>query len=691
MIIKFRKAILVYKKHMQQVRIVIENVTPKVDCGRFATKARVGGKVEIAADIWKDGHELLKAAVLWRKLSPDELTFGAMPGAPDRKRLDWRESALSTDLAFNDRWFATISPHEVGPHAFTVVAWTDRFGSFVAELKERVAAGQDVSSELLEGLPIIDRSIDAAHGRDRVSLRETRDAIAAAKTTARQVELILDPLLAELMARCDPRDDLQICPAEFPLWVDRERGCFGAWYELFPRSQGKDPARGATLAEAEGRLPEIATMGFDVLYLAPIHPIGRSHRKGPNNSEECRPSDPGSPWAIGGEEGGHDAIHPELGTLADFDHFVAAARGLGLEIAMDFAVQCSPDHPWVKQHPDWFRKRPDGTIKYAENPPKKYQDIVPINFETEDRDGLYQALLDVVLFWVRRGIRIFRVDNPHTKPVSFWEWLIARTHRDHPDVLFLAEAFTRPKRMKRLAKLGFTQSYSYFTWRNSRQELEEYATELFLTDTADCLRPNFFANTPDILHDYLQKGGRPGFMVRLILAATLSPNYGIYSGFELCENRALAEGSEEYLDSEKYQHKTWDWDRSGNIKELVATVNRIRRTHPALALSRNLRFLESSNSNIIAYAKPTSNLADVLVMIVNLDPRNVQDGTVRLVPELFHRAERGKPLAGGVPASYELTDLLTESNYTWRGEWNYVRLDPNWMPAHILHVKPPRA
>jgi starch synthase (maltosyl-transferring) len=673
---------------MQQVRIVIENVTPRVDCGRYAAKAALGEKVEVAADIWKDGHELLRAAVLWRKLQPAELSFGAMPAAPDRKRPDWRESRLLSDVAFNDRWYATISPHEAGPHAFTVVAWTDRFGTFISELKKKHEAGQEVSSELLEGLPLIDASIKVAHGRDRVSLIETRHAFCAAETTAKKVELVLDSALAELMARCDPRDDLQICPAEFPLWVDRERGRVGAWYELFPRSQGADPSRGATFAEAEARLPGIAAMGFDVLYLPPIHPIGRSHRKGANNAEECQPGDPGSPWAIGSDEGGHDAVHPELGSLADFEHFVATARGLGMEISLDFAVQCSPDHPWVKQHPNWFNKRPDGTIKYAENPPKKYQDIFPINFDTEDRDGLYQALLDVVLLWAKRGVRIFRVDNPHTKPISFWEWLIAAVHRDHPDVLFLAEAFTRQKRMKMLAKVGFSQSYSYFTWRNTRSELEEYATELFLTDIADCLRPNFFANTPDILHEYLRQGGRPAFMVRLILAATLSPSYGIYSGFELCENRALSPGSEEYLDSEKYQYKAWDWDRPGNIKELVTTVNRIRRAHPGLALARNIRFLESSNPNIIAYAKVTPDLADVLVMVVNLEPHSVQDGTIRLVPELFHQAERGKPVTGGVPASFELTDLLTESTYTWRGEWNYVRLDPTWMPAHILHLKP---
>jgi len=672
---------------MQQVRIIIENVTPRVDCGRFAAKAIAGDTVEVAADIWKDGHEHLRAAVLWRKLRADEFTVGEMPAPPNLKAPGWGESAMVTEEAFNDRWYASFRPQEAGPHAFTVVAWTDRFASLVAELKKKIQAGQDVSSELVEGLAIIDRAIEVANGKDKALLRATRGALASAKPVASQAELILDASLLELMARCDPRDDLQACATELPLWVDRECGRVGAWYEFFPRSQGKDPGRGATFAEAQARLPEIAAMGFDVLYLPPIHPIGRSHRKGPNNSEECRPDDPGSPWAIGSDEGGHDAIHPELGTLTDFDRFVAAAQRLGLEIALDLALQCAPDHPWVKQHPDWFSQRPDGSIKYAENPPKKYQDIYPLNFDCKDREGLYQAVLDLVLFWMKRGVRIFRVDNPHTKPISFWEWLIGQVHRDHPDVLFLAEAFTRPKRMRMLAKVGFSQSYSYFTWRNSRRELEEYATELFLGEAADYLRPNFFTNTPDILHEYLQKGGRPAFMVRLVLAATLSPSYGIYSGFELCENRALREGSEEYLDSEKYQLKVWDWDRPGNIKELIATVNRIRRGHPALALARNLRLLESSSPDILAFCKSTPDLADVLVVVVNLDAHNVHDGTIRLVPELFHRAERGKAVSGGVPASYELTDLLTESTYTWRGEWNYVRLDPNWMPAHILHIK----
>ena len=430
-------------------------------------------------------------------------------------------------------------------------------------------------------------------------------------------------------------------------------------------------------------------MGFDVLYLAPIHPIGRSHRKGPNNSEDCQPGDPGSPWAIGSEEGGHDAIHPELGTLADFDHFVAAARGLGLEIALDFAVQCSPDHPWVKQHPDWFSKRPDGTIKYAENPPKKYQDIYPINFDTEDREGLYQALLDVVLFWVKRGVRILRVDNPHTKPVSFWEWLISpRAPRSSRRAL-LGRGFHAAQAHEEAGQAGIHSVVQLLHLAQlapgaggvrhravPHRHCGLPAAELLRQHAGHSARVSAAGGTPG-LHGAPDPGRDPVAQLRHLqrLRAVREP-------------RAAA-GSEEYLDSEKYQYKTWDWDRPGNIKELVTTVNRIRRGHPALALARNITFLESSNPNIIAYAKTTSDLTDVLVTVVNVDPHNVQDGTIRLVPELFHRRAAGQAVAGGVPASYELTDLLTESTYTWRGEWNYVRLDPNWMPAHILQIKPP--
>jgi starch synthase (maltosyl-transferring) len=665
-----------YARDTAQVRIVIENVTPQVDGGRFAVKAVAGDTVEVAADIWKDGHESLKAAVIWRKLDPSELQTHPVPLPPDLAHEGWREAPLRSEYACNDRWFGRMTLDEVGPYAFSVVAWTDFFGSWREELKAKRAAGQGLTSELLEGLALVERVADAARGPDRQALLDSAAALRAAGGSADGVRLALAPQLAELMERNDPRWDLQAFDMEIPVWVDRAKARFGSWYEMFPRSCGTDPRRGSTLREAEKRLPQIAGMGFDVLYLPPVHPIGRAHRKGPNNAETAGPADPGSPWAIGAAEGGHTAVHPELGTLEDFDHFLAAARENGLEIALDFAAQCSPDHPWVREHPEWFRHRPDGTIKYAENPPKKYQDIYPLDFETRDRKGLYRALRDVVLFWAARGVRIFRVDNPHTKPQSFWAWLIAEVHRRHPDVLFLAEAFTRPKRLRRLAKVGFTQSYTYFTWRNTRPELEEFCHELFNTDVRFVLRPNFFANTPDILHEILQKGGRAAFLARLVLAATLSPSYGIYSGFELCENRPLRAGAEEYLDSEKYQIRVWDWDRPGHIKPLVTTVNAIRREHRALQLADNLRFLPSSEPHLIAYAKATPELQDVLVIVVNVDPYAAHEGVVTLPEALF----RNRPC-------YGVTDLLTGARYTWHGATNYVRLDPRALPAHVLRVE----
>jgi starch synthase (maltosyl-transferring) len=667
---------------VNQFRIVIENVTPSVDAGRFAVKVVAGDRVEVAADIWRDGHDLLRAAVLWRKLGADEQEPGP-PRAPDLGKT-WREARLHSAYEYNDRWYATIPLDEIGAHAFTVVAWTDVFGSWREELRKKHAARQAVASELLEGMAIIERTIArpaaAAPAKLIDELKARLAALRAAVGDAARVPLALDPTLVELIDRADPRLDLQAHAVELPIWVDRARARFGAWYEVFPRSQGTDPTRSATFREAEARLPAIAAMGFDVLYLTPIHPIGRTARKGPNNTETCKPGDPGSPWAIGGPEGGHTAVHPELGTLDDFDHYRAAAEKLGLEIALDFAVQCSPDHPWVKQHPAWFAHRPDGTIKYAENPPKKYQDIYPINFDTEDREGLWNGILEAVRFWIGHGVKIFRVDNPHTKPIGFWEWLIARVHRDHPDVLFLAEAFTRPKRMHALAKAGFTQSYTYFTWRNARAELEEYATELFTTEVKDYFRPNFFANTPDILHEYLQKGGRPAFIARLVLAAGLSPTYGIYNGFELCEATPVREGSEEYLDSEKYQIKVWDWDRPGNITPLVAQVNRVRREHRAFTRADNIQILQSSNPQIIAFAKTTADYDDVIVIAVNLDPRHPAEGMVRVPPELH---------GAGDYDTFGVTDLLTGTSYPWRGDWNYVRLDPQALPAHILRIERP--
>jgi starch synthase (maltosyl-transferring) len=447
---------------------------------------------------------------------------------------------------------------------------------------------------------------------------------------------------------------------------------------MFVRSQGSKPGEGATFADAERRLHDLRDMGFDVVYLPPIHPIGVTNRKGPNNALAGDHNSVGSPWAIGNGAGGHTAVEPALGTLADFDRFVKAAGSLGMEVSLDYAIQCSPDHPWVKEHPEWFRHRPDGTIKYAENPPKEYQDIYPIDFDTPDQQGLMRALLDVVWFWVGHGIRIFRVDNPHTKPVAFWEWLIGEVQSRRPDVIFLGEAFTRPKMMKALAKAGFSQSYTYFTWRNTKYELTEYLTELTTTGMRDYLRPNFFTNTPDILTAILQAGGRPAFKMRLVLAATLSPSYGIYSGYELCENQAVAPGSEEYLNSEKYQIRWRDWNQPGNIKEFVARVNRIRRDNPALHQFTNLRFLPADNDQILFYSKATADGSNILLVAVNLDPFHPQECTVTVAPQ-----------AAGVSAGqrYRVTDLLTNASYEW-SERNYVRLDPALEPAHILRVEP---
>jgi starch synthase (maltosyl-transferring) len=473
------------------------------------------------------------------------------------------------------------------------------------------------------------------------------------------------------------------------VWVDRVRARFGSWYEMFPRSAGPDPNRSGTFREACGRLSAIADMGFDVLYLPPIHPIGHSFRKGPNNSLVVGPGDPGSPWAIGSEDGGHDAIDPALGTFDDFEAFRAEAERLGLEIAIDLAWQCSPDHPWVHDHPEWFRHRPDGTIKYAENPPKKYQDIYPLDFACEDWRALWEALLDVTLMWVRRGVRIFRVDNPHTKSFGFWEWLIEEVHARDPRVLFLAEAFTRPKLMQYLAKAGFTQSYTYFTWRNTRAELVTYFTELTTTSVREFLRPNLFANTPDILHEYLQQGGRPAFEARLILAGTLGATYGIYSGFELCENRAVAPGSEEYADSEKYQYRKRDWNAAGTLAELISQVNKIRRAHPALQSDWSLRFVATDNPEIIAYCKTSPDQRDTVLVVVNLDPHRMQHGFVQVPLDTIPSITSS---AGSLPSSadaYVAHDLLTDTPYVWRGDWNYVRFDPGVRQAHVLALRRP--
>jgi starch synthase (maltosyl-transferring) len=635
-------------------RVVVENVLPQVDGGRFPVKRTAGEAVTVTADIHADGHDMLAAVLLYRRAG----------GAA------WSE--LPMHDVENDRWEGTFTVEALGRYEYTIEGWVDRFASWRHELSKKVGAGQDVTAELLEGATIVER---ASPEKARV-LADVKTPVEARVAEALREEL------SALMSRRPDRSHATRFDRVLEVTVDRERARFGAWYEMFPRSTGPDPSRSATFDEAQNMLPYVASMGFDVLYLPPIHPIGRAFRKGPNNSLTPGVDDPGSPWAIGSEDGGHTAVEPGLGTIEDFDRFVAAADRHGLEIALDIAFQASPDHPYVREHPEWFRHRPDGTIKYAENPPKKYQDIYPINFESEDWPALWQELKGVFEFWIAHRVRIFRVDNPHTKPFRFWEWALGELKREHPDAIFLSEAFTRPKVMRYLAKCGFTQSYSYFTWRNTKAELTEYFTELAQTDVREYMRPNLFANTPDILHAYLQRGGRPAFQVRLVLAATLGASYGIYSGFELAENVPVRDGSEEYLDSEKYQIRHRDYRQAASLAEMIGRINGIRRDHPALQHDWGLAFHQTDNPEILAYTKRSPDGGDTVMVVVNLDPVNMQHGFVQL------------PLAAwGVSPfeSVEVMDMLSGERYFWRGEWNYVRMDPQSRVAHILHVVLPQS
>ncbi len=643
-------------------RVVIENVEPQVDCGRFPVKRTIGETVRVLADVFADGHDEVAAVVRYRR-----------EGEPH-----WQEVPMA--LVDNDRWQGTFTVDALGRYEYTVEGWIDRFASWRRDLSKKVGAGQDVSLELVEGAALVTDAIDRHAGAADQQLRGIAAAIGHDGETGPRVAAALNDRLSAFMARHPDRSESTEFARILSVAVDRERARFGAWYEMFPRSAGPDPSRSATFDEAKGMLAYVASMGFDVLYLPPIHPIGRSFRKGANNALVAGANDPGSPWAIGSEDGGHTAVEPSLGTIEDFDAFIAAAAAQGLEIALDIAFQASPDHPYVREHPDWFRQRPDGTIKYAENPPKKYQDIYPLNFESDDWRGLWQEMKHIFEFWIQHGVKIFRVDNPHTKPMRFWAWLLPELSREHPDVIFLSEAFTRPKIMKHLAKVGFSQSYSYFTWRNTKDEIVEYFTELTATSVREYLRPNLFANTPDILHAYLQRGGRPAFQVRLVLAATLGASYGIYSGFELAENVPLRSGSEEYLDSEKYQIRVRDYQQADSLAEFIGQINAIRRSHPALQHDWGLSFHRTDNAEILAYSKRSVDGSDVILVVANLDPANMQHGFVQL------------PLVewGLTPhASVEVEDLLSGERYFWRGEWNYVRLDPQDRVAHILHVQLP--
>ncbi|MBW2735824.1 MAG: alpha-1,4-glucan--maltose-1-phosphate maltosyltransferase [Deltaproteobacteria bacterium] len=694
--------------------VQIENVWPEIDAGRYPIKRVVGDELEVQADIFSHGHEVLLARVLYR-------ASGAAA---------WQEAELEAGVS--DRWIGRFRLEQIGRYDYTIIAWRDAFRSWRTDLKKRVDGRQHtIASELLEGQRIIAMTLERVGKGKSKALSEDRRVIRAmldrvedriTEQTAESRALALidkikvdakkkmegelselqrlvsrafdlrtdddhgqdDQLVKELfgvrlteaMERHSDRADGGQYPRKLQVMVERRAARFSSWYEMWPRSQGEREGKSATFADMQARLDEIQQMGFDVIYLPPIHPIGHTNRKGANNSLECPPASPGCPYAIGNSDGGHTAVDPDLGTIEDFDVFVAACHERGMEVALDYALQASPDHPWVKEHPEWFYQRPDGTIKYAENPPKKYQDVYPLNFNTEDREGLWAASLEILRFWISHGVRIFRVDNPHTKPFQFWEWLIEQVHTEDPNVFFLAEAFTRPKVMKALGKCGFSQSYTYFTWRNFKAEIEEYFGELTGTEVAETMRGNLFTNTPDILPRMLQDAPRAAFMMRAALAGTLSSVWGLYNGFELCEGRAIP-NTEEYLDSEKYQHKVWDWDRPGNIKPFLTKLNRARHSQPALQRYANLRLCVTESEHILAYYKATEDLSNIIVCVVNLDPYQAHETLVHLpLDELDVRSGE----------NYQMHDLLRDQRYIWHGLSNYVRLDPKEAVAHIFQL-----
>jgi starch synthase (maltosyl-transferring) len=641
-------------------RAVVEDVRPTVEGGRFPIKRVVGEDVVVRAAAYADGHDALAVVLLWRPLSETE----------------WREVPMEP-LA-NDRWEGRFPIDRLEPHRYRVEAWIDHVKTWRRDLGKRRAVGAVEKVDLLVGAELVSSAASRARGADRRELTRWAQELRDADGSEAALDRALEPELAALAGRYADRRDVARSQGELGVDVDRERARFGAWYELFPRSWG-DKGRHGTLRDVERRLPYVQGMGFDILYLPPIHPIGRVHRKGPNNDPKAKARDHGSPWAIGSREGGHTEIHPKLGTMADFRRLLRKAGDRGLEVALDLAFQCAPDHPWVEEHPQWFRQRPDGTIQYAENPPKKYQDIFPINFETEDWRALWGALLEVVLHWVGEGVRIFRVDNPHTKAFRFWEWLIAEVRREHPEVLFLSEAFTRPRVKYQLAKLGFTQSYTYFAWRNTKREITEYMNELTRTEVREFFRPNFWPNTPDILTEALQYGGRPVHMARLALAATLGSSYGIYGpAFELMDSRPMREGSEEYLDSEKYQIRQWDLDSPDSLREFITRVNRIRRENPAFRSNDTLEFHTIDNEEIIAFSKSDPREGNTVLTVINLDPHHAQSGWLELPIDRFG-IEPDRP--------FQMHDLLTGARFLWHGRRNFVQLDPNHVPVHILRLR----
>ncbi|HDQ40980.1 MAG TPA: DUF3416 domain-containing protein [Desulfonatronum sp.] len=641
-------------------RVIIENLQPVVDHGRFPAKRVIGEEVVFRADIFSDGHDQIQARLLIR----------SNPATP------WIRLAMR--VRSNDLWEATFTPDCLGDVEYTAEAWIDHLGTLTHGMRKKLDAGQDVFADLLSCATLLRETAQRCESWTRSRLLEAAKQLETGPAPEEALPLLENAGLLEAVHQHPDPDLISRYSLTLILHVERARALFSTWYELFPRSCSPVRGQHGTLQDVAKIVPQIAEMGFDVLYLPPVHPIGKSSRKGKNNAPVAKPGDPGSPWAIGSVEGGHTALHPDLGSWQDFDHLVGQATQHGLELALDLAFQCSPDHPYVQEHPEWFLWRPDGTVQYAENPPKKYQDVLPFNFETRDWEALWRELANVVRFWIGKGVLIFRVDNPHTKPFAFWEWLISTIRGEHPEVIFLAEAFTRPKIMARLAKLGFSQSYTYFTWRNTKFELMEYMAELTSPPLCDAFRPNFWPNTPDILPEYLQYGGRPSFVIRLILAATLSGSYGIYGpAFELCVAEALP-GREEYLDSEKYECRFWDRNRPGNLKELITRVNRVRRAHAALQRTDNLRFVPVSNDSLLAFVKTTFNDQDTLLVVVTLDPFQPQAGELDLPLEALG-LEEGRP--------FLLADELSGERFIWHGRHPVLELNPHTQPARILSLK----
>lgn len=646
-------------------RVSIRNVSPEIDCGRYPIKRVVNEEIKLSADIFGDGHDKVDAVLLYRK---------ARKGRGKERK--WIEKPM--EFQGNDHWTTNFRLEEIGDYEYTLEAWVDHFTTWQEDLKKKLADKQDVRTDLLIGANMMEDALAVATVAQKKKLKTWIELLRNDSKETLAVSEVLSDGASRVMYETRNREKAFKYDKILQIRVERQKALFSAWYEFFPRSASSEPGEHGTFKDCERVLPEVGKMGFDVVYFPPIHPIGRSHRKGVNNATEAQPGDPGSPWAIGAKEGGHKAIHPELGTMKDFTDLVAKAKDMGIEIALDFAIQCSPDHPYVKDHPQWFKWRPDGTVQYAENPPKKYQDVLPVNFETEDWENLWEELKSIVEFWIEKGVTIFRVDNPHTKTFNFWEWLIGEINKKHDGIIFLAEAFTRPRVMEELAKIGFNQSYTYFTWRNTKEEFIEYVTQLTKTEMREYYRPNFWPNTPDILPISLENRDEPSFIIRLFLAGTLSSNYGIYGPlFEFGLNEAYP-GKEEYIYSEKYEIKTWDWSRSTKIKDMISLLNRIRKENPALQSTWNIEFNETDNDQLICYTKIDQLTENKIMVVINMDPYHSHSGWVKVPLKDLEISEH---------ESFSVHDLLTGASYIWQDEWNYVELHPQAIPAHILKIE----